>query len=143
MLNHRKIAPTAEETDRALKLREVFEALAEVNRLVPVIVEGKKDAEALRKLGLPGKIIPFHSGKPMYEFCESIAETYDRVILLMDWDSTGENLQREIGSQLRGHWEEFSAFRELIKILCQKDIMFIEAIPKLLRRLEGEIQFRG
>jgi len=28
-------------------------------------------------------------------------------------------------------------FREIIKILCQKDIMFIEGIPKLLRRLEG------
>ena len=138
MLNHKKTCPSAEEADRAEKLREVFEALSEVNKLVPVIVEGKRDAEALRRLGLAGKIITFHSGKPVYEFCEDIAEKYDRVVLLLDWDSTGETLQRELGGNLLGQWEEFSAFRELIKILCQKDIMFVEGIPKLLRRLEGD-----
>ena len=38
---------------------------------------------------------------------------------------------------LKGHWEEFSSFRELLKVLCQKEIKDIEGIPKLLRRLEG------
>lgn len=123
--------------DRALRIREVFDALGEVNNLVPIIVEGKRDAEALRKLGLTGKIITFHRGVPIYEFCEEIAEKYDKIVLLMDWDHSGEVLQKDLGSNLRGHWEEFSVFREIIKILCQKDIMFIEGIPKLLRRLEG------
>ncbi|MDP2168237.1 MAG: hypothetical protein Q8J64_07900 [Thermodesulfovibrionales bacterium] len=138
MVKHKKIIPTAEESERAERLRGVLEAISEVNRLVPVIVEGKRDAAALRKLGLEGGIITLHNGRPLYDFCEDIAVRFDRVVLLMDWDPTGEGLLREIGGNLRGLWEEFSAFRELLKILCQKDIMDIEGIPKLLRRLEGE-----
>jgi hypothetical protein len=43
-----------------------------------------------------------------------------------------------VSDNLSGHWEEFSAFRGIIKILCQKDIKDIEGIPKLLGRLEGD-----
>ena len=38
---------------------------------------------------------------------------------------------------LNGQWEEFSAFRELTKILGPKEIQDIEGIPKLIRRLEA------
>ncbi|MBI4684588.1 MAG: hypothetical protein HY755_05275 [Nitrospirae bacterium] len=122
--------------ERAVKLREVFEALREVNKDTPVIVEGKKDALALRKLGLSGDILILHSGQNMYDFCEDILEKFARVIVLLDWDDRGEKLDRTLCNLLKGHWEEFSAFREILKILCQKDIKDIEGIPKLLRRLE-------
>lgn len=123
---------------RAEKLREVIDALHEANELVPVIVEGKRDVQALRRLGLSGSIITLHNGRSLYDFCEDILERFHKVILLLDWDSKGEDLYKELSLNLRGHFEKFSAFRELIKILCQKDIMQIEGIPKLLRRLEDE-----
>ncbi|MBI4824270.1 MAG: hypothetical protein HY805_08605 [Nitrospirae bacterium] len=123
---------------RAEKLREVISSLHEANKLVPVIVEGKRDVQALRRLGLSGDIITLHNGKSIYDFCEDISERFSRVILLLDWDSKGEDLNKELSLNLRGHFEEFSPFRELIKVLCQKDIMQIENIPKLLRRLEDE-----
>lgn len=137
MQNARKVAPSPEETERAERLREVLEALREANELVPVIVEGKRDMEGLRALGLEGEIIALHSGKPIYEFCEDILDSFDRVIVLMDWDRKGDLLQRELANNLARHYEEFSAFRELIRMLCQKDILHVEGIPKLLRRLEG------
>jgi len=137
MLKIQKHMPSPEETERAERLREVFSALCEVNKSFPVIVEGKKDAIALRKLGLAGEIITLHSGKSLYEFCEDIAERFPRVVILLDWDNKGENLYKSIGKNLRGHWEEFSALRELIKILCQKDVKDVEGIPKLILRLEG------
>ena len=125
-----------EEIERAEKLRDVFTSLNEVNKRFPVIVEGKKDAIALKKLGLEGEIIILHRGKNLYDFCEDIVERFSRVVILLDWDTKGENLYKAIGSNLRGHWEEFSAFREVIKILCQKDIKDVEGIPKLLSKLE-------
>lgn len=133
----RKDTPTVSELERADRLREVLGALNEVNRLVPIVVEGKRDAEALRRLGLSGTIITLHSGKSLYDFCEDISLRFERVVLLLDWDSTGNGLDRELRKNLQGHWEEFYAFRELIKVLCQKDIANIEGIPKLLKRLEG------
>ncbi|MBI4691504.1 MAG: hypothetical protein HY754_14735 [Nitrospirae bacterium] len=123
-------------TDRASRLREVFETLIERNKNIPVIVEGKRDAIALRELGLTGEILTLHSGQSIYDFCENVSEKFHRVIILVDWDDKGESLNKTLCRFLNGQWEEFSAFRELIKILCQKDIKDIEGIPKLLRRLE-------
>jgi 5S rRNA maturation endonuclease (ribonuclease M5) len=120
---------------RAERLKEVLEALYEINKRIPIIVEGKRDVKALRKIGLVGDIISLHSGKGIYEFCDDILERFHKIILLIDWDEKGEDLYKKLSDNLRGLWEEFSAFREIIKILCQKDI---EGIPVLLERLTGE-----
>jgi 5S rRNA maturation endonuclease (ribonuclease M5) len=128
---------TASDMVRAERLWEVLEALREVNKAVPVIVEGKRDASALRRLGLVGEVVTLHAGKPIYDFCEDIAEKYQRVVILLDWDTRGEALNRKLGRNLKGHWEEFAAFRDILRILCQKDVKDIEGIPKLLERLEG------
>ena len=137
MLNTDRNVPSIEDIERAERLREVLEALYEVNKRVPVIVEGKRDTIALRRLGLVGEIITLHRGKGLYDFCEDIVERFSQVIILLDWDEKGESLYRTLSENLSGHWEEFSAFRGVLKILCQKDIKDIEGIPKLLLRLEG------
>ena len=127
-----------EDTQRAERLIKVLESLREVNKRAPVIVEGRRDVSALRQIGLTGDIITLHRGKGIYEFCDEIAERFDRIVLLTDWDTKGESLQRTVSGHLKGHWEEFSPFRDIIKILCQKDIKDIEGIPALLKRLSGE-----
>jgi 5S rRNA maturation endonuclease (ribonuclease M5) len=141
-LNPQKKMTPPEDEERAERLREIFAGLNEVNKRFPVIVEGKKDAVALRKLGLAGEIIILHSGRNLYEFCEDIMERFPRVVILLDWDAKGEVLNKTISRYLGGHCEEFSAFREVIKILCQKEIKDVEGIPKLLFRLEGNEQPR-
>ena len=137
MINTQKNLPSPVDADRAERLREILEHLQEINKGVPVIVEGKKDVSALRSLGLTGDIITLHNGSGLYDFCDDIAEKFHRVILLLDWDRKGEDLNRVLSAHLRGHWEEFSSFRELFRLLCQKEIKDIEGIPALLRRLEG------
>lgn len=137
MLNTQKNMPSASDIERAERLREIFEYLQDINKGVPIIVEGKKDASALRSLGLIGDIITLHNGKNLYDFCDDITHRFHRVILLLDWDKKGEDLNRALSQHLKGHWEEFSSFRELLRVLCQKEIKDIEGIPKLLKRLEG------
>lgn len=129
---------TATDVERAERLREVLEAIKEVNRLVPLIVEGRKDASALRRLGIEGEIVALHGGKTFYDFCEDLMDRHSKVVLLMDWDPKGEQLSQELGRRLKGHWEEFAPLREMLRILCQKDVKDIEGIPKLLRKLEGQ-----
>lgn len=119
-------------------MQEVLQSLYEVNKRVPAIVEGRRDVLALRKIGLVGEIITLHRGKGLYDFSEEIAEEFPRVVLLMDWDEKGEILLKTVAEHLKGHWEEFSPLRDIIKILCQKDIKDIEGIPGLLERLAGE-----
>lgn len=131
------INPSEIDLDRALRIRGALEALCEANKNTPVIVEGRKDAAALRKLGLAGEIIILHNGRGLYEFCEDIVERVDKIILLLDWDAKGEGLTRALKKHLEGLWEGYSGFREILKILCQKDIKDIEAIPTLLKTLDG------
>lgn len=138
MINVQRNGQLANNMERASRLREVFDALCERNRDIPVIVEGKRDAMALREIGLVGEIITLHNGQSIYDFCEEISEKFHRVVILLDWDEKGERLNKTLCRLLNGQWEEFSAFRELIKILCQKDIKDIEGIPKLLGRLEAD-----
>lgn len=54
MLNTHKNLPSTIDLERAERLREVFEILHDINESAPIIVEGKKDALALRELGLNG-----------------------------------------------------------------------------------------
>jgi len=138
MINTQRNVPSISDIERAKRVKEVIEALCRINKIIPVIIEGKKDAAALRKLGLAGEIITLHNGKSLYDFCTDITERFHRVIILLDWDEKGENLNKTLSENLKGHWEEFSSFRELLRLLCQKDIRDIEGIPKLLRRLEGD-----
>jgi 5S rRNA maturation endonuclease (ribonuclease M5) len=137
MLNTQRNLPSPADVERAERLREVIGHLLEINKKFPVIVEGKKDATALRNLGLVGDIITLHNGQNLYDFCDDIIERFHRVVVLMDWDRKGETLNKAVSTHLKGCWEEFSSFRELLKILCQKEIKDIEGIPKLLMRLEG------
>lgn len=143
MFNSQRKIPTGAETDRAERLEWVLEALSEANKEVPVIVEGKRDAMALRELGLTGEIIQLHCGKSLYDFSEDIMESFDRVVLLTDWDHEGEDIYKKLGLQLSGFWEEYAVFREYLKYLCQKDIGHIEGIPKLLRRLKEVVESPG
>ncbi len=129
---------TRRDIERAERLKEIIGALCEVNKTIPVIVEGKNDVSALRRLGLVGEIIALNKGESLYDFCADIAERFHRVIILLDWDKKGEILNKTLSVYLKGHWEEFSSFRELLRLLCQKEIKDIEGIPKLLRRLEGD-----
>ena len=137
MLTSKHKGISLHDIERAERLKEVIEALYETNKGIPVIVEGKKDASALRSLGLTGEVIILHNGKNLYDFCTDITERFHRVILLLDWDKKGESLNKILSENLKGHWEEFSSFREILKLICQKEIRDIEGIPKLLYRLEG------
>jgi len=137
MINTDRNTPSADDIERVNRLLEIIEDLHEVNRDTPVIVEGKKDTSALRSLGIEGNIVTLHNGKNLYEFCDDIKSRFEKVILLLDWDRTGDTLYRTLSENLTGHWEEFASFRDILKILCQKDIHAIEGLPKLIMRLQG------
>ncbi|MCE5311536.1 MAG: hypothetical protein LLF86_00100 [Nitrospiraceae bacterium] len=132
-----QINPT--DLERSTRIQETLQSLYELNKRIPVVVEGRRDVKALKELGLVGQIITIHSGKSIYEFAESIAEKFHRIVLLTDWDEKGEQLFKSIARETEGMWEEFAGIRELLKILCQKDIKDIEGIPSLLERLSGTV----
>ncbi|MFH1447251.1 MAG: hypothetical protein ABIG39_00145 [Candidatus Micrarchaeota archaeon] len=66
----------------------------------PILVEGKKDREALRRCGIIGKIVLINR-KPQ-ELCGSLAGANEAVILT-DFDEQGEELSVILGEHLRSY----------------------------------------
>ncbi|MFN3740872.1 MAG: toprim domain-containing protein [Thermodesulfovibrionales bacterium] len=130
-----------ESRERLEALQDLFRILSELNKEVPVIVEGKNDVIALRSLGLEGEIIQVHGGKNLYELCEEIHERFEQVILLIDWDRRGETLMKTLGDYLSGLWESYRTFRETLRLLSRNEAFEIEEIPALMERLKR--QWRG
>ncbi|MEK6967184.1 MAG: toprim domain-containing protein, partial [Nanoarchaeota archaeon] len=55
----------------------------------PFIVEGKKDAVALKRIGAKQTI---SLSGPMYAFIEKISSRYKKVVILTDLDAEGKKL---------------------------------------------------
>ncbi len=117
-------------------LEDVLKALSELieeNISTPVIVEGEKDVDALRRLGLTGEIITLNSGITLIDFCDKIAEKYDEAIILTDWDRKGGFLYHTIERNLEGRVKVITYFREIFS----KNVMSktLEGLPSWIETM--------
>ncbi len=74
----------------------------ESNKNSLVIVEGKKDVEALYYLGFKGNIKAYHHFRGTTNFVDHCTMNYRKIILLLDSDRKGKIITKKILSQLNG-----------------------------------------
>ena len=92
-----------------------------------VIVEGKRDSNALRKLGFSGKILEFHSFKGIVKFSDSVAK-YKNIILLLDGDRKGRYLTKRIIDLLAHRVKIDLSFKKKLVSITKGKIRFIEQL---------------
>ncbi len=85
-----------------LALRALREAIDENKSGAVVLIEGKRDEIALRKLGFEGPIEKLNRGWPVEKLIAYLDSNYDSCILLMDWDRTGGRLQKKLADSMVG-----------------------------------------
>lgn len=90
-----------------------------------VVVEGKKDEQALHTLGFSGTICQFHSFHGLARFADSVSE-YKRVILLLDSDRKGAHLTRKIISQLERRVAVDLSFRQKLTAITKGKARHVE-----------------
>lgn len=114
-------------------LNEIFKRNAES----PIIVEGKKDVKALRKLGAEGDIIKIKRNDTVFHIIENLRGKYEGVIILTDWDRSGSRLYSRIKKACKANGIKYreDLRTELIKYV-KTEIKDIESIPKFIKRLE-------
>jgi len=121
-------------------LEELGKALQELrddNKTVPILVEGEKDREALRKLDVTGKIIRFNVGMSISNFCDMIAQKYKSIILLTDWDRKGGYLCTMIKKNLESRVTCNTKYR---KIFAKRSmIRTIEGLPAWINTLKKKV----
>lgn len=117
------------------RIGELLDELREYSaKGTPIVVEGVRDEDALRELDVKGPIFQISSNKrTALNFLEYLAR-YGRVIVLTDFDRTGEELAKFCLKHLqRLGPKPIVHLREELRALLHKDIKEIQGLSKFLR----------
>ncbi len=98
-----------------------------------VVVEGKRDVIALKKLGYSGKICEFHKFKGLAKFVDSMAFN-KRLILMLDLDRKGGYLTSRIISQLEHRIKIDLSFMRRLAGITKGKIRHIEDLSLYVDR---------
>jgi 5S rRNA maturation endonuclease (ribonuclease M5) len=122
-------------------LEDIEKALYELiedNKKIPIIVEGEKDIEALRKLDIKGNIISLNKGVSITDFCDQLADSYDEIIILTDWDRRGGYLCHTIRKNLEGRVNCNIYYRSLFA--KNSMIRTLEGLPSWIETIKEKIK---
>ena len=92
-----------------------------------VVVEGKRDSIALKKLGYNGNVLEFYRFGGMVNFTDSVAK-YKRLIILFDRDKKGRTLTGKIIQLLQRRMKIDLSFKRKLRVITKGKIMFIEQL---------------
>ena len=111
------------------EISELKDFVFELNSMTDsvVVVEGKRDSNALRRIGYQGEILEFHKFGGMVNFADSVAD-YQRLIILFDRDRKGRTLTGKTIQLLQRRTKVDLTFKRKLRIITKGKIMFIEQL---------------
>jgi len=107
---------------------------------MPILIEGRKDEEALKNLGINGNFIKVSgSGLKLFEIAEKSVESSSKVIILTDFDKKGNQLAKRLAEDIQslGSYPNLEIRRKIMG-LTRKFIKDIESLPRHMKQLELE-----
>ena len=122
------------------KIEQILTQLTEeVAKGRPIVVEGKKDAQALHELGVNGAIVTVKTGGK--SFLEATVEIEalgaSEVILFLDFDRRGREGTKRLQESLeRGKIKVNLKFWRELRGLVGREIQCIESLPCYLNNLQ-------
>lgn len=126
----------AKKLERVLKL---VQKLSIQSKTTPILVEGRNDRFALRKLGIHGEIVCVKgSGHVIHDVLEDISSS--EIILLVDFDEYGTDLAKNIIRHLEKKRVKVNThFWRRLKALVHRDVKDIEGFSSYLEKLKKSI----
>lgn len=125
------------------KIFQVLQALAEESaKGKPIVVEGKKDVEALRALGVTGAVLTVKTGGK--SFLDAVSEIEQmgasEVILFLDFDRRGKEGTRHLKQSLeRAKIKPNTKFWRELSALVGKEIQCVESLTAYLDTLRAKV----
>jgi 5S rRNA maturation endonuclease (ribonuclease M5) len=127
--------------EREEKIEQLLQRLADESaKGTPIIVEGRKDAEALRALGIEGSIITAKTaGKSRLDVFSEIERTGAKeVILLLDFDRRGREWMRHLREHLeKTRTKANAAFRAELFKFAGRELKDIEGLVSYMETLKS------
>ncbi|KCZ73460.1 small primase-like protein with Toprim domain [Candidatus Methanoperedens nitroreducens] len=132
---------TLEDIERLESIEEIIlelKTLADSGAII--VVEGRRDVESLRSLGIKGDI-RLASQQPLLEFTELLSKSGKEIILLTDWDKKGGIMARKIIYYLLTDGiMPNTDIRSKIRNLVKKRIKDVESLNNYVNKLRYELQ---
>lgn len=127
------------------RLESIDEIILELRTLSDsgaiIVVEGRRDADSLRSLGISGDI-RLACSRPLLEFTEQLSKSGKEIVLLTDWDKKGGITARKIINHLLTYGiMPNTDLRSRIGSLVKKRIKDIESLNKYVNKLRNKIYF--
>jgi 5S rRNA maturation endonuclease (ribonuclease M5) len=125
------------------KILQVLEALAEESaKGTPIVVEGKKDVDALRASGVTGTMIKVKTGGK--SFLDTVSEIekmgVPEVILFLDFDRRGREGTKRLKQSLeRARIKPNVKFWRALSALVGKEIQCIESLTTYLDTIRKKV----
>jgi 5S rRNA maturation endonuclease (ribonuclease M5) len=123
---------------RLEKLQKLIDRISyESQRGVVIVVEGIRDRDSLRNIGIPGRILCLqNSRKNAVRFVEELHDV-NEVIILTDFDREGVFLAKRLARILNAeNIRNNLIFWRDLRRLARSDIRSIEELPKYYQRLQ-------
>jgi 5S rRNA maturation endonuclease (ribonuclease M5) len=125
--------------DKIEKIEELLERLAlQSAKEIPIVVEGQKDIDTLRKLAISGNIIAAKTRKSFLALVTEIEKLdADEVILLLDFDRRGKEWTKRITQYLeQTRVRPNTYFWQELRNLVSRDTKDIEGLLPYLHTLK-------
>ncbi len=111
-----------------------------------IVVEGEKDVESLRAMGVRSKILAIKScGKSLPDIIDEIGCVEGReIILLMDFDGHGRELTKRLARSLERMKVKLNlAFWRELSSLLNNDLKDIEGLATYIETLRRKVECRN
>jgi len=125
------------------KILQILNAIAEESaKGKPIVVEGKKDVETLRALGVTGAVLTVKTGGK--SFLDAVSEIekmgVPEVILFLDFDRRGKEGTRHLKQSLeRAKIKPNTKFWRELSALVGKEIQCVESLTAYLDTLRAKV----
>ncbi|MFB3888760.1 MAG: hypothetical protein ACE14S_04650 [Candidatus Bathyarchaeia archaeon] len=125
------------------RLLEILNGLVEESaKGTPVVVEGKKDIETLRVLGVAGPILSVKTGgKSFADAMQEIECSGAReVVLLLDFDRRGKQGTKRLQTDLeRANIKPNMVFWRALSGLLRREVQCVESLTAYLENLRRQV----
>ena len=125
-----------------VRLEEILKGLGRLKELSAdhvILVEGRKDREALAYLGISGDVFQIQSSGGPSAAAEYVESRGGKAVILTDWDRRGGNLAAALRDILgRDNPDIDGSVREDLSRLSRHYIKDVEALDSLVDRLSAD-----
>ena len=119
------------------EVEELLRQLRERSEGTVVLVEGRKDRQALACLDIEGEIVQVQDARGIFGVAEELARKGQEAIVLTDWDRKGGHLAELLRHALRANGVRYDdTIRARMSALGKKEIKDIESLPAFLSFLK-------